>query len=146
MTDDEEVLGRLVGWFRRTPTSLEFWEGVLSTDRLVLCFVGESFSSALLRADMGERDREAIAAMTPTEVVAEYERTTVVPLAELTGLHLRAGSLLRRARLRVEFADGEVTLYSTKASDDQADLIERLAADDRLARVDVTVDRPGLFG
>ena len=56
----EERLGQLTGWVRRRPSSLEFWELFVTSDRLIWCFVGEKFSSALLRADMGERARDEL--------------------------------------------------------------------------------------
>jgi hypothetical protein len=142
----ERRLGRLTEWLRRRPSSLEFWELFVTSERLIWCFVGETFSSALLRADMGERDRATLDDCTIEEVVAYNERNFTVPVSALETLRLTRGTRLRRATLEIAWReDGEHrsrTLYNTKAGDDQAGLFERLADEPALADVDVTVESP----
>lgn len=138
----EERLGHLTGWIRRRPNSLEFWELVLTTDRLLWCFAGETYSSALLRADMGESTRGDLAGLDP-EAIAEYDaRNFAVPLDSLACLRLVRGTRLRRARLEVEWDGEERTLYSTKASDPQEGLVEDLADDPRLEGVSIETRAP----
>ncbi|WP_129112903.1 hypothetical protein [Halegenticoccus tardaugens] len=147
----ERTLGRFTEWLRRRPNSLEFWEVVVTDERLLLCFVGESFSSALLRADTGETRRRRLDGRAPADLLAAHERNAAVPLDSLRSIRLRRGSRLRRASLRFEWeADGRIEsldLRDTKAGDEQADLVAALAADDRLSHVDVAVEKPrfGLF-
>ncbi|MFC6906344.1 hypothetical protein [Halalkalicoccus tibetensis] len=138
----EERLGHLTGWIRRRPNSLEFWELVLTTDRLLWCFAGETYSSALLRADMGESTRDELAGLDP-EAIAEYDdRNFAVPLDSLACLRLVRGTRFRRARLEVEWNGGERTLYSTKASDPQEELIDALSSEPALEGVAVEARAP----
>lgn len=141
MSTSERAVGRFTGWYRRTPVSLEFWEGVLTDERLIWCFVGESFKSLLLRADMGTYGREEIDEL-PPDAVAEFDdRNAIVPIEDLRTIRLRAGSWLRRSSLIVEWNGGEFALESTTGSDPQAELVNALGACDGFEHVDVAVDR-----
>ena len=149
-TDGEKRVARLTGWFRKRPTSLEFWEVVVTDRRAVLCFVGESFSSLLLRADVGERGRRAVADARPDELPTLDEHNFAVPLENLRTLRLWEGSCLRRPRLSFAWtADGgdvSWTLYGTNGGDPRVDAVRALADDDRLAHADVSVEDAGLLG
>lgn len=125
----EQRLAHLTEWARKRPNSIEFWEAFLTTERLVCCFAGESFSSALLRADMGERAREELAALAPEGLVAHNERNFEIPLADLESITLVRGTRFRRARLTFAWDGGELALYNTKAGDSQESLLESLAED-----------------
>ncbi|WP_222920335.1 hypothetical protein [Natrinema sp. SYSU A 869] len=144
----EPVIARLTHWFRQRPNSIEFWELVLTNERLLWCFVGESYRSLLLRADMGERDRDVVADLPPDAVATYDERNFAVPLEALEQLHLVTGTRLRRARLAVEWRSGddiepeERTLYQSRTADPQRELMTELGSDPRLEGVDVTVETP----
>lgn len=147
----ETEIARLSGWFRQRPNSLEFWELVLTDERLLWCFVGESYRSLLLRADMGERDRAVVADLPPGEVATYDERNFAVPIAALEKLRLVTGTRLRRARLVVGWraADDESdreewTLSRSRTADPQRDLVRDLGSDPRLEGVEVSVDEPRL--
>jgi hypothetical protein len=156
MSRDEERAprGRFTEWFRDRPTSLEFWEVLVDEDRLVWCFAGESFSSQLLRADMGERPRDRLSALTPEEALAGHERNFAVDLADLRAIRLRTGTRTRRARLTVEWrgdggADGEEadhcwTLSNTSRGDEQRAFVESLAEEPGFEHVTVEVTTPPL--
>lgn len=133
----ERRLAHLTEWARKRPTSIEFWEVFLTTERLVPCFAGESFSSALLRADMGERAREELPELAPEDLLAHNDRNFEVPLADLDSITLVRGTRFRRARLTLAWDGGELALYTTKAGDSQESLLESLAEDPRL---DATVE------
>jgi hypothetical protein len=142
----KRVLGRFTEWFRKRPTSLEFWEVVVTDERLVFCFAGESFSSMLLRADMGERTRDDLDGLTPEEALADEDRNLAVSLSALDSLSLTEGTRTRRGRLTVAWTgeDGreEWTLSSTADGDDQREFVAELAANDAFASVDVSTSRP----
>ncbi|PCR92645.1 hypothetical protein [Natrinema ejinorense] len=143
----ETIIARLTHWFRQRPNSLEFWELVVTDERLLWCFVGESYRSLLLRADMGERDRERIADLPPDAIAAFDDRNIVVPLESLEKLHLVTGTRLRRARLVVGWQprDGdyeERTLSQSRTADPQRELVTDLKSDPRLEGVDVVVETP----
>lgn len=146
--DGEQRLARLTRWFERRPNSLEFWELVVTDDRLLWCFVGETYRSLLLRADMGERDRARMDDLDAAAVAAFDDRNFAVPLEDLRELRLVTGTWIRRERLVVRWHDPEtgdeeeVVLYRTRNADARTEAVERLAADDRLADVDVSVDSP----
>ncbi|EMA53398.1 MULTISPECIES: hypothetical protein [Halococcus] len=143
------IEGRFTEWFRNRPTSLEFWEVLIGEDRLACCFAGESFSSHLLRADMGESTRRALDDCSTIEAaVGLDERNFVVPLSSVTVLRLRKGTRTRRARLTLAWddAEGETswTLSNTNRGDEQADLVEILAERDALAEAEVEIESPRL--
>lgn len=141
MAVNEAVVGRFVGWYRRTPVSLEFWEGVLTDDRLIWCFVGESFKSMLLRADMGTYSREEITSLTPDAVAEFDDQNVVISIENLRTIRLEPKSRFRRSSLTVEWKGGGFELESTKQSDPQEALVESLATRDDLAHVDVAIER-----
>nr|WP_049900548.1 hypothetical protein [Natrinema altunense] len=145
----ETIIARLTHWFRQRPTSIEFWEIVVTDERLLWCFVGESFRSLLLRADMGERDRAAVAELSPPEVAAFDDRNFAVPLEALEELRLVTGTRLRRARLVVTWREDEDdieyeerTLSQSRTADPQRELVTELQSDPRLEGVDVVVETP----
>ena len=143
-TVSERELGRFGEWYRRTPTALEFREGILTDRRLIWCFVGESFKSLLLRADMGARGRAEIAELSPAEVAAFDDRNRTIPLESLDSIRLFSGTRLRRARLTVEWneegKERSLELHNTSAGDPQVELVETLADDDRLAHVEIVIE------
>ncbi|PSQ66936.1 MAG: hypothetical protein BRD24_01945 [Halobacteriales archaeon SW_9_67_24] len=143
------VEGRFTEWFRNRPTSLEFWEGLVGDDRLACCFAGESFSSALLRADMGESTRRALGNCSTIEAaVGLDERNFAVPLSSVRTLRLREGTRTRRARLTLAWDDAEGgaswTLSNTNRGDEQADLVAALGERDALTGAEVGIDSPRL--
>lgn len=138
----EERLAHLTGWIRRRPNSLEFWELLLTTDRLLWCFAGETFSSALLRADMGESTRDELDSLNPSEIAEYNERNFDISLDSLAFLRLVRGTRFRRARLEIAWNDEEQLFYSTKASNSQRDLLETLADDSRLGEVSIEIETP----
>ncbi len=148
----ETIIARLTHWFRQRPNSLEFWELILTDERLLLCFVGESYRSLLLRADMGERDRAAIADLPPDDIETFDERNFTVPLEAVEKLRLVTGTRLRRARLVVGWQAGddvesdEWTLYQSRTADSQRELVTELESDPRLEDVDITVETPRFPG
>ncbi|MFC7154219.1 hypothetical protein ACFQPA_01955 [Halomarina halobia] len=142
----ERRLGRFTRWLRQRPNSLEFWEVLVTDERLVLCFAGESFRSMLLRADVGERTRRLLDDCTPAEALELADRNVAVPLADLRTIRLRAGTPTRRARLTLEW-EGEGgreswTLSNTADGDGQTDLLERLDACEGLSHVECEVETP----
>lgn len=144
----ERRLAHLTEWIRKRPGSIEFWELFVTSERLIWCFAGESFSSVLLRADMGERTRQEISGLTNEGIANHDERNFTVPLSALERIRLVRGTRLRRARVEIEWTDEvseSVTLYDTKAGDDQHELFERLAEEPALEGVAVGIESPSLF-
>lgn len=148
----ETRLVHLTEWFRRRPTSLQFWEVVVTDERLLWCFVGESFSSLLLRADVGETGRRELEGRVTDELLRLNEENFAVPLDSLRRLELTEGSRFRRTTVTITWKERpgreavSWTLSNTSAGDSQVDVVESLAADSRLSHVDVTVMRNrGLF-
>lgn len=144
MSAGEERLGHLSEWARKRPSSIEFWELFLTNERLIWCFVGETFSSALLRADMGERRRAALEERTIEELAEDDDRNFSIPVAALERVRLIRGTRFRRARIEIEWDDepGAMTLYNTKAGDEQTALFERLAEERALEGVSIEVESP----
>ncbi|WP_408958578.1 hypothetical protein [Natrinema sp. 74] len=144
----ETTIARLTHWVRQRPNSLEFWELVLTDERLLWCFVGESFRSLLLRADVGERDRAAVAELSPDDIIAFDDRNFAVSLEALDELRLVTGTRLRRARLVVRWQTSDATerddrtLYRARTAAPQRMAVTALESDSRLADVDVTVETP----
>lgn len=142
-TTDEHSLGWFTEWYRQTPTALEFWEVLITDRRLIWCCIGESFKSLLLRADMGARNRESIAELSPDELTAHNEQNITVPLSALHSIHLKTGGFIRRAQVTIAWDDDgheSMTLYNTSEGNSQIDFVETLAADERLAHTKITID------
>lgn len=141
---NDPITRRFTEWFRKRPTSLEFWELVVGESSLGFCFAGESFSSLLLRADMGESTRSALDdCSTIEECVALDERNFTIPLSSVTVLRLREGTRTRRAQLTVAWNDGGKTswvLSNTSRGAPQTDLVRTLADRDSLADADVGIE------
>ncbi len=126
---------------------MEYWELLVTEERLVWCFVGESFKSLLLRADTGERGRREIADVSPDRALSLDERNFAVPLDSLESIRLREGTVFRRATLAVTWRENGDTdsyeLYATKTADSQVKDVEALADDPRLSHVDIGVGMNG---
>ncbi|WP_440009592.1 hypothetical protein [Halomicrococcus sp. SG-WS-1] len=144
---NETRLARFTGWFRRRPTSLEFWELLVTDRRVVWCFVGESFKSLLLRADTGERGRREVERSSAERALALDDRNFAVALESLQSVRLREGSRFRRTALTVTWRDDDsstsVELYGTRSSDSQVDVVEALAEEPALSHVDIGVETSG---
>ncbi|ELY66198.1 hypothetical protein [Natronococcus jeotgali] len=149
MTTAEEPIARLTRWIRQRPNSIEFWELVLTDERLLCCFVGESYRSMLLRADTGERDRALVDDGAIAELESLDERNVSVPLEALESIRLVDGTRLRRAALEIEWADdpgggsrpeGGLELYAARGADPQRERVAALADEPALEGVDVAVE------
>ncbi|NUB92238.1 hypothetical protein HT576_14560 [Haloterrigena sp. SYSU A121-1] len=145
----ETELARLTQWLRQRPNSIELWELVVTDERLVWCFVGESYRSMLLRADMGHRDRALVDDSRLEELLGLDEANFAVPLERLESIRLTEGTRFRRARLEIEWDDragtrydGSMTLVSTSDADPQRDRVAALGDEPRLEGVAVGVESP----
>jgi hypothetical protein len=142
MTTVEEPIARFTHWLRQRPNSIEFWEVVVTDERLIACFVGESYRSMLLRADMGERDRARVAETTPADLEGLAEENFAVPLEDVESIRHVEGTRFRRAKLEIAWQGdspygGELKLVSTSGADAQGAVVDDLAEDSRLEGVDV---------
>ncbi|WP_175459712.1 hypothetical protein [Natronorubrum sediminis] len=147
MTTTDEPIARLTRWLRQRPNSIEFWELVVTDERLVCCYVGQSYRSMLLRADMGERERATVADAPIEDLESLADQNFSVSLEALESIRHVEGTRFRRARLELEWTesdgdptgyDGDLTLVSTSAAESQRDVVADLADDPRLK--DVTID------
>lgn len=149
--DDEERIARFSEWLRQRPNSIDFWELVLTDERLVWCYVGQSYRSLLLRADMGERNRAAIADRPLTELETLAGENFAVPVDDLDAIRYVDGTRFRRARLEIKWTepddgtayDGQMSLVSTSGAEPQREIVAALAEDSRFDHVDIEVETPG---
>ncbi|WP_440764947.1 hypothetical protein [Natronorubrum sp. DTA7] len=151
MVHTEESIARLTRWLRQRPNSIEFWELVVTNERLVWCYVGQSYRSMLLRADMGERDRAIVEDSRPEELLDLAEENFAIPLEALESIRHVEGTRFRRARLELEWSEaglddtrygGGMTLVSTSEADPQRETVAALAEDSRLEHVGIELDSP----
>lgn len=147
--DGDRTRVRFTEWAERTPTSFRFWEVFLTPDQVVLCFVGESYKSALLKADMGAGRRRDLDGLSVEELAREDEHNRVVPRSDLRSIRYAPGSIVKRASLELEYEyEGDVerlTLYKVKDADSQAETARALANDDGWDDVDIEVADGGLL-
>ena len=142
-TADEYSLGWFTEWYHQTPTALEFWEILITDKRLIWCCIGEAFKSMLLRADMGARNREAIAELSPEKLAAYDKRNITVPLPALHSIHLKTGGFIRRTQMTISWEDNEyesMILYNTSEGDPQISFVKTLASSKYLSHTDITID------
>lgn len=149
MTTTDEPISRFTRWLRQRPNSIEFWELVLTDERLVCCYVGQSYRSMLLRADMGERDRATVAETPLEDLESLAEQNFSVPLESLESIRHVDGTRFRRAHLEFEWTesdgdstgyDGNLTLASTSNAEPQRNIVAALADDPRLEHVVIDLD------
>ena len=147
MTHAEEAIARFTRWLRQRPNSIEFWELVLTDQRLIWCYVGQSYRSMLLRADMGERDRAIVEDSHLEELTDLAEQNFAVPLEALESIRHVEGTRFRRAKLELEWTEstesrygGQMTLVSTSEADAQQDVVAALENDPRLEHVEVSLE------
>ncbi|PSP74520.1 hypothetical protein BRC86_05775 [Halobacteriales archaeon QS_3_64_16] len=144
----ETQVGRFTEWFRVRPTALHFWEVLATDERLVFCFAGQSFSSALLRADMGTRTRDVLGECTIDEALVLSDRNFAVSLADLEAISLRKGTRTRKARLTIEWiVDGDReswTLSNTKGGEEGIGVVENLSSHRAYADTSIEVETPRL--
>lgn len=149
MTTTDEPIARFTRWLRQRPNSIEFWELVCTDERLVCCYVGQSYRSMLLRADMGERDRATVADSPPRDLESLAEQNVSVPLEALESIRHDEGTRFRRARLELEWTesdddptgyDGNLSLVSTSDTEPQRDVVTGLEDDTRLKHVTIELD------
>ena len=144
----ETRVGRFTEWFRARPTALHFWEILATDERIVFCFAGQSFSSALLRANMGTRTRDVLGECTVDEALAISDRNFAVALADLKAIVLREGTRTRKARLTVEWSadDGLESweLSNTKGGEEGIDVVEELSSHRAYADASIEIETPWL--
>lgn len=148
--ESEQLVCRFTGWCKKTGYSLEYWEIFATDRRLIFCFVGESYSSLLLKADMGGTYRDRLSELELSEIATFDERNFTVPLSKLETIEYTPGSVSKKATLRFEWRDGEIVLYNvpqTSTSDDTVDTIRSLSKYDVYNNVVTTVsdERAGPF-
>lgn len=145
--DGERV--RFTEWAERTPTSFRFWEVFLTPEQAVLCFVGESYKSALLKADMGAGRRDDLDGLPVEELAEADEHNRVIPRADLRTIRYAPGSIVKRASLKLEYdyegAVEQLTLYRIKDTDSQSETARALASDDRWDDIDIDIVDGGLL-
>jgi hypothetical protein len=95
-SDNEERIARFSQWLRQRPNSIDFWEVVLTDERLVWCYVGQSYRSLLLRTDMGERGRGTITDSQLAELEILSEQNFSIPVDNLESIRYVDGTRLRR--------------------------------------------------
>lgn len=110
----ENRVCRFTGWCRKTGYSLEYWEVFVTDQRLIFCRVGESFSSLLLKADMGAADRERVSKLSLSEIVEFSPHNFVVPAATLESVRLHKGSTAKKTILSIKWDGDEWTLFDVK--------------------------------
>ena len=145
--DPETELARFSGWFHTTSIAIEYWEIVVTSQRVVFCFVGQSYQSLLLKADMGASHRDRVADLSPDEVADFDDQNVVVPISSLESITLTSPTRFRTASLEFEWAEDSMTLRRKGTIDDAAETCTRLADedDDLLPDVAITCEQQSLL-
>lgn len=138
----ERQLCRFSGWCKKTGYSLEYWEVFVTDHRLIFCFIGESYSSLLLKADMGATHRDRISDFDLPEIVAFDDRNFTVPSHVLREIELTRGSWRKKASLRFVWEDDEMEFFDvsqTSSEDEAASNVTRLSEHDEYTDVAISV-------
>ncbi len=146
MNDHSETeLAHFSGWHHSTNIALEYWEIRITSRRVIFCFVGQSYQSLLLKADMGASHRDQITEL-PPEAVAEFDdQNFVVPLSALETIRLTSPTRFRTATLEFEW-DGESMTFRRKGSvDEEREALETLDSDDRFDHVTIAHETSSLL-
>jgi hypothetical protein len=100
---------RLTAWSRQTGVSLEYWDLIVTNEDAIFCFVGESYKSLLLKADMGETSRRRLDDTAVEHLKEDNERNFVVPLTNMSRIALTPATPFRNAQLEIEWNDDGAT-------------------------------------
>lgn len=107
-----------------------------------LLFVGESYRSLLLKADMGAANRERLSDLALPEIETFDDRNFSVPVSNLQKVELIHESRTKRTSLRFIWGDREMRFYDVtqnSSGSDAIDNVTRLTEDGPYENVTVTV-------
>ncbi|MDS0476968.1 hypothetical protein [Natrinema sp. 1APR25-10V2] len=133
----ERQLCRFSGWCKKTGYSLEYWEVFVTDQRLIFCFIGESYSSLLLKADMGAAHRDRLSDYSLSEITAFDDRNFTVPVHALRRVELTRSSWIKKTSLRFVWEDGEIEFFDVSQTSSEKDATSNMA---RLSEHDEYVD------
>lgn len=103
----EEMREHFSRWFKWGMTTHEFWEIFFTDRRVILAFVGETYTTFLLRGDMSDPKREALRVSSPEAILKADKDNYAVSYDQIKQVTLRKGSLFFMPRLSIEVEGGE---------------------------------------
>ncbi|MGB9846243.1 MAG: hypothetical protein ACPLRH_01935 [Desulfotomaculales bacterium] len=103
--DKEEVIKEhFTRWFKWGVTTHEFWEIFFTDRRIIFAYVGETYTSFLLRGDASDKKREYLKKLSPEAILLSHRANQAVPYSQVEEVLLKKGSLLVMPRLIIKTA------------------------------------------
>ncbi len=102
----ELVCEHFTRWFKWGMATHEFWEIFFTDRRVIFAFVGETYTTFLLRGDMSDPKRQALRESPVEAILKADKQNTAVPYAQVSQVTLKRGNLFTMPRLTIEIGTG----------------------------------------
>ncbi len=126
----EAVREHFTRWFKWGITTHEFWEIFFTDQRVIFAFVGETYTTFLLRGDAADRKRDNLQKLAPEAILAANQANYALPYSQIKQVSLKKGNLFMMPRLTIETNTG--ALKSFFIDDRRYDLKRHLPVLERL--------------
>ena len=102
----EEVWEHFTRWFKWGMTTHEFWEIFFTDRRIIFAFVGETYTTFLLRGDASDRKRESLKKAPPEAILHANRENYALSYGQIEQIILKRGNLLKMPCLTVKTRAG----------------------------------------
>lgn len=98
---EEVIRERFSGWFKWGMSIHEFWDIFFTDRRVIFAFLGETFTSFLLRGDVSASRRQAIEGFSPEAILNSHPQNYQLFYSELEKVVIKKGTFLMMPRLTI---------------------------------------------
>jgi hypothetical protein len=101
---EEAVNEHFTRWFKWGMTTHEYWEIFFTDRRIILAYVGETYTSFLLRGDTSDKKREYLKKLKPEAILLSHQANQAIPYPQVEKVLLKKGNLLMMPSLIIKTA------------------------------------------
>jgi len=127
--EPEAVRERFTRWFKWGMTTHEFWEIFFTDRRAIFAFVGETYTTFLLRGDASDRQREFLTTQPPEAILNANPANHALSYAQIEQVVLKRGNFFKMPCLTVKAKEFNRSFF---LNDRRYDLSKHLPALTRL--------------
>lgn len=103
---EEVVKEHFTRWFKWGMTTHEFWEIFFTDRRIIFAYVGETYTTFLLRGDASDNKRESLKKLNPEAILLANQANCAIPYPQVEEVLLKKGNLLMMPRLTIKTTVG----------------------------------------